>query len=530
MRKFFNQYGLFALGAASLWVWTACSNVLTSPETQSDIAKNGVVITVAAPGGDSRTLFPHVDFTSYMVTFKGKPDTPTEGSGPFNYPISTGNTVEITDLGERGPWDVTATGYITFSDGTQHPAAMGYKEITIPENGELEETIQITAGMYRRNSSISDADYETNSANPAVMYENWKVGFFSYNVTHTSNNTSAANASLKITNLNHYVSKLENFDVDPVLLSYYAGNPEDDSVFDEKNLIGQPSASGTVTLTPGYYRVDLTINNSYQNIGLTEIIHIYSDMETKLEKDFTQELTKTITLSGTVSVDSVFKKSTAPPAGNVLQTVNIDFLIELEVFAYTDPNYIGDPIGVVQVDSYDLPLPAAMPAQSTTHNGTWSMTLPAFETATPLYLRVRAKGDDVLRDGIWQGISSAPPQVQTVQDINISGINLGNVTITLVELGGTVSFTGGIPLVALVYVYEDAEYTKLIGAASINASDGAWNMFIPVFRSATSVYLEVQVLPQGSTTLQKHRKGVQLIPAYISKTDITFPSINLTVN
>ena len=173
--------------------------------------------------------------------------------------------------------------------------------------------------------------------------------------------------------------------VDSAELRIYSyGSDEDDEEYCDLTV----NPSDTISLEPGYYVMTIRLSNDYQTVGHTELVYICSNMETEANYTFTEsDFTKFITLSGTINIK-----------------VNGQAPQEAYLVAFLDENN-NFLVNYTMVDLSD---------------NTWSMTLAAFDTETPLYFWVAASyNDDYFPKEIDKSVKA--------HDIDKPGINLGEV-------------------------------------------------------------------------------------------------------
>jgi hypothetical protein len=212
-------------------ILAACSNVLPLHAPQ----EGGVTITISN-GISQRTLYPDIPvFTKYVLSFE------SAVGGHEDVILLEGNgTVTVTDL-EPGEWVITATGYVTI-EGEELPAASGSVEVTVVPGVPADVEIPIRA---------------------AEQEPNGEPGFFRYSVS--------VDADIEIT-------------CAELFLYPFSGNGESDAVhWNTENKL-----SGSVELPPGFYLMTMNLigNNGYITAGLSEVVHIYSNMETVWEPTF----------------------------------------------------------------------------------------------------------------------------------------------------------------------------------------------------------------------------------------------------
>jgi len=325
-------------------IWTGCSDVLSPPR----VKENGLKISISADALNGRTLSPKPVFTKYVLIFSGPSEQKHEDV------TLDGNitSVLVNDL-VLGVWTITATGYVRIS-GREYAAAEGSGEVTVISGTPQNLTIHISA---RQEDSVN--------------------GFFSYSVNYPRSSANSGNITI-----------------------YRFGESEWSG---ESRDLYNSSTSDSISLTPGYYVMTIRLYNSYQTAVRTQIVHIYSNMETKAEYNFTDaDFIDLITVSGKINI-----------------TVNHKIPESAYIEAYlTDSGSYYDN----QIDSSGIDL---------NNSGSWSMVIPAFDQDTTLYFRVTAYIDGSYME-------------QKIEDINVIVKNQ-NVTkdfavdIKAITLSGTIN-------------------------------------------------------------------------------------------
>lgn len=208
-------------------------------------------LTISVSGGlGNRTLFPSDNFTKYKLTF--------DGPGVFTHdPVELlpGQPyTKITGLPE-GLWTIKAEGIVTIV------TINGTEEYTAAEGSQ---TIDITAGVNQNiNITISAS-------------QGGDDGFFTFNVTYPDG-MNLTSAVLELT---------------PLFYSYDSYNYD---LLLEK--------TGQIELLPGFYLMSIRLTNDYMTAGRTEVVHIYTNMETEAFFEFTaDDFTELITLSGRADI------------------------------------------------------------------------------------------------------------------------------------------------------------------------------------------------------------------------------------
>ena len=407
-------------------ILAGCSNILApSGGSQNDLKESGVKITVSGDqAANPRTLFPTANFTKYVLSFSG----PTSHD-PIT--LANGETSKLVNDLANGTWTITATGYVMIN-GTEYPAVEGSKNITV--TGGALQSVNI----------------------PLSAKQEGAQGYFSYTVSFPSSRVNSAS------------------------LEIYSLSGGDDHY---KNLFDNPS--GSIFLDPGYYRMTISLSTGYQIAGITEIVHIYSNMQTQANYTFTDaDFTDFITLSGTLNVKV---NGQVPP--------------HVRLYVYLDEHY-QNYLTNIFVNRL---------------NNTWSIRLAAFDTETPLYFKVEATYNGEFSKGIGIGAR--------VKDKDISGITLGPVDFSMITLNGTVDIqvTGAVLRDAYVQVYTGTEadhFYEYLAGVRVNLTDGSWLWNREPSDNPTNLYFEIEIYTDNdqwfnqrtnkSITLKDQNKSINL--------------------
>ena len=354
--------------------------------------ESGLRINISGGADNARTLFPSSRFTKYVLSF--------EGPGSQADITLQNETSVLVDLAE-GKWTITAKGYVKI-DGKEYEAASGIKEVTV---SAVSKTVNIPI------SAKIDGD----------------DGFFSYSITYPENK------------VNYYAD---------LSLNLISSNYDDYYNFDliENN-------SGTIKLRPGYYFLRIRLGNNYQMAGTAEVVHIYSNMETRADYVFTDDdFAETITLSGTVNFDI--------PA----QILESAYIILLSDNDYSMENFNENMVGYGTVNM---------------KNNSWSIVIPPYDNDTTLYLAVYYSAGRVIIEGIRD---------ITIKDQDISNINLGTITASTITLSGAINITYEGEIVPYVVI------TSNFGSTVIENPDAnaPWSITGIVFDTTTPVTFGVR--------------------------------------
>jgi hypothetical protein len=340
-----TAFALTALLLAGV-IMGGCPNIFDPPSHKRESASGGGGLRITIGGGDNaRTLFPRTDFSRYVISFSDGPGSHT----PIT--LTGGATTTPVDGLMAGNWTITVKAYMLIDangDGTATPGI--YHPLDNPLGEEFEaatnggQTVTITGGSQTVNISIS------------AQQTSGVKGYFSYNVQFPDDKVDTA--SLTITN----VGGTPSYDLTTDLTTSGEGILSGGVVTAEK----------VVALEPGYYLVNAVLANAYHRAGRTEIVHIYSGMETTTPSGasawtFTSaDFVDYITLSGTLDLDF--------PAASGADEV----WIELYRTQPTQEN---------------LANPSFMPfARGQVNNEeNWSVPITPFAIETPVYLLIALK-------------------------------------------------------------------------------------------------------------------------------------------
>jgi uncharacterized repeat protein (TIGR02543 family) len=432
MMKYINTLLSAALLCAAL-ILAGCADIM-SPSAGLSHNARGLKITVSNDTADSRTLFPTANFTKYVLSFSG-----AAANNLAEKTLENGQTSTVISAGDLGAGDltITAKGYVMIN-GTEYEAAEGSYTVTISTGPLPAVNIPLSARK-------DGAD-----------------GHFSYSVSFPS--AWVNDAYLEIYSL---------------------------SGGSDKNCDLKTQSSGSFSLAPGYYRMTIRLYTNDETAGLTEIVHIYSNMETKANYTFTDaDFTNFITLSGTIDV----KVNGQVPSNIILA-------------AFLDENY-NNYLGQWYLENWDY------------SNGNWSIRLAASDTPIPLYFIVVAD-----YNGGWFFREIGNKNV-TVGNADKPNINLGTVNFNAITLSGTVDVKvgGNTPSQAEVHMYFDENYDNHSTSARVNLNDGTWSVTMEPFETATTLYFRIE-------TYYNNRWFYKGTDTNVTVQDQDKPNINLgTVN
>ena len=216
-------------------IFLSCQNPFVPSKT--DVSEAGMgTLSLSIGGQDAgRTIMPTTafnDFAMFKLDFTTK--TTANTSFSLNWENNSG-TIEL----DIGTWDLTITAYLKAGEGELLEAA----------KGEL------------KNISINSINVA--SINVPLYPISTGSGTFSWNIDYPENVTSA---SMKITRLDS-VQYNQTF--------YFIGG---------SNIIGK---NDSLILDAGEYRVVIKLTNGEEEALLSEILHVYKNMESSFTQSFT---------------------------------------------------------------------------------------------------------------------------------------------------------------------------------------------------------------------------------------------------
>jgi hypothetical protein len=288
--KTYIHYSLLFSACIIAFIFSACSNPFNErPSIQR--AVNTGLVTVQIGGGSARTLLPSAIFTQYELIFTA------QGKEPLT--LSSAEAVQTVEL-EKGEWLITVRGFVVIN-GAEYEAASGSKTIAVTAGAELPVQISLSASK--------DADRDD--------------GFFSYDIRLQLDREKFSEAVLSIAAFTGDYKKEINL--------------RDDTAETGKD---------TLALRPGIYLLNIQLKNAYQTVGRTEVVHIYSNLETR--------------------ADYIFKNSDfteiLPIGGSAVVHTNSGVAQEkVSVYLYSDADY-EDLITVAEVNVTDNTWRTAIPA------------------------------------------------------------------------------------------------------------------------------------------------------------------------
>jgi hypothetical protein len=428
-----NYSGLIAL--LSVFVLTflglgACMNPLQSPEERGPDGSTGVRISIV--NGEERTLLPSLSFSKYVLNFSTDASVTIPGDVTL-----TGVNTGIIAL-DPADWTIKVTAYVD-NGGGDVAVAEGSAQVSLTTEAPLKElSIRVSS--------------KTDGAN----------GSFSYSVQYPAD-----------------VS-------DGYLYVYDSGGTQ--VIY--RYLLNDPSGDN-ISLAPGYYRLRVYLYTNYGIVNRTEIVHIYPELETRGDYDFSEaDFGSPIEISGTVDLSG------------------LDSIIYAEIGLYENSEFN------YREGYYDEYYP------SDTWN--WTAHILPFNRPTDLYveLRIRFSSGDVLTKRLELPLS--------VYDQDLSAPDLGPFTVNRFDLSGIVDFSeldalGITYYSADVSVYQDSSTPALLGNPSVDFGDGSWSLGIISEEVSLPVRIVLRVYTYGGavydeiqTSLLESRSDLDFTPAPVS--------------
>ena len=387
-------------------LWGGCSN-LFGPENSGPEGTGEQRVTFLI-NAQARTLLPGAPgFDKYSLAF-----TANDGQAlPEENPVEIDGNSE-TILLAPGSWTVTVRGLIHFENVPG--IADGYYE------GAVSEPETFNVGFTGSN---------TVSVTIRGGIQSGIKGLLSYAVSFPA---EVISGELRLLDLDEQAIT----GLDPV------------------DLLPPANRSGTLALNPGYYLLQVELENALGSYAYkTDILHIYSGLTTTADSSngyaFTAEQFAPITeLSGQVTLTAAMLDN----AG----TCTLSF--------YRDSGY-AHLIGSTELGG----------------DGSWSFRISSYYTSVYLKAHIYYTGYPLLE------LTKGPVAVASTNPADWT-IDAG-----LLELSGTVQLdavvtTDNTPTLSL---YSDSVYADIIGTANVNTTSGAWNAVI--LPGYTSVYLKATV-------------------------------------
>jgi hypothetical protein len=411
MKKHKNLFGIVSI-VLGLLLLAGCPGVFgpeSSGQENSEPEGTGEQRVTFLINTLARTLLPETPgFDKYSLAF-----TANDGQAlPEENPVEIdGNSDTI--LLAPGSWTVTVRGLVHFENIPG--IADGYYE------GAVSEPKTFNVG------------FSATTVNIAIRggIQSGVKGLFSYAVSFPAEVTSGE-------------LRLLDLDEQPI------------TGLDPVDLLPQENRSGTMALNPGYYLLQVALENaSGSHAYKTEVLHIYSSLTTTANSSngyaFTAEQFAPISeLSGQVA----------------LTTAGLDNTQTCTLFFYRDSGY-AHLIGSTELAG----------------DGSWSFRISSYYTSVYLKAHIYYTGYPLLE------LTKGPVAVTSTDPADWA-IDAG-----LLELSGTVQLDTVVTIESnttpTLSLYSDSAYTALVKTVNVNTTTGAWNaVILPAY---TNVYLKATV-------------------------------------
>jgi hypothetical protein len=391
-----------------------CSNLLGELPKEGAYNSDGttsVRVSIGnAPG--TRTLIPSQNYTKYRLEiFKGiEPDTLTPHGTPV---VLTGTNTKILEL-EPGDWTINAFGIVNIG-GTEYAAAWGSATITLTANQSKPLPITVSASLDAANGP----------------------GFFNYTV-NLNDDADISDAELNLSGPGSYSKNIDLLNTNPA-----------------------PGDASPLALYPGFYLLKLEVHNYYGIAVRTEIVHIYSGLETIGSWTFnSSDFADLVKLSGKVDLTGFAD------------------ITDAEVYFYNND------FGFYQWTGLD---PEDIAEDNTI---AWELVIPAFPGRTDLnygvWIEYNNGNDDVNKES---------PNPIEVYNKDIANINLGPFNASKITLGGSINVSGiNIPDVAIddvqidIFDATNPNDLKHIGDP-VNPEGASWTTEITGFEGSTDLWV-----------------------------------------
>jgi hypothetical protein len=428
---------------AGILLFSSCANILAPPGQPGENGRGGVTIRIAGEP-PIRTLYPEAEFTKYTLDFYH--DTSSGATSHAQIELTDGQTsVVLTDLADED-WTITAKGYVTIDiddDPDEGPlpfaAATGTKTITVSGGTADPVTINLDADMTSGDGYIS----------------------WDFHIPDDAGIQEAHAVTIRLSN------------------SEEVGNMD---------LLDPEYRQGIEKLNAGYYRVQLWVSNGYHRIGHTEVVAVYSNMETTVNYVFTGDdfvpAVKTsvaVTLANTADVASIIIYGRNDNGENLLQKT---------VMAPDDSSYT--------LDFYTADSGAPIPVHFVI---------------------------DVYYD------SQPAIPINTGETINLGEtVDLGTVRLDPIIIGGNIHFTGVVQAPNYIWIFSDrvnnGSQVTYQGPAVDGEADGTWAMKAPAALAGVQTEFSLRITTGGGWPVFDRILGTVEIPE--SSGTITFPDMDLS--
>lgn len=275
-----------ALAAAflvmAIGLLAGCDTALNGPPNRRDSSFTGgnLQIHIGSSRTGARTLLPDHIYVKYTLSFMS-------AGGAIQPDITIGGdqSSAVADL-EPGVWTITAKGHVEI-EGQVYEAASGTAEVTVPSSGQVTATITISPSM------------------------DGPDGWFNYDITYPV--PGLGDPGIENAHLYLYIAGTNDL-YDDFDTPEREGRIDLTKVPDGNDLEPDGNsylAKGRIKLPPGYYRMVVQITNGAHAAGITEIVHIYSNMETPVEYDASDDGLQRIQFKGAIQITGDVKALSA---------------------------------------------------------------------------------------------------------------------------------------------------------------------------------------------------------------------------
>jgi len=525
MKNMFKHGALYA--ALFMLAFAGCSSSMDmTPQIET-----GLKITIKSDIDAARTLYPSQPFFSKYVL---------ELTGDWEDKEVTLTSATTTIPLSAGEWYIKVTGFTTFSS-VEYAVAEGTGRFTVTDGVE-DVNVDIRA--------IQDASQD---------------GFLFFNVSYPE--AAVSKAELYIYNVGSSYNESR----------YHWELGKDDYDKDEKLYHWKLDYINPIsTIAPGYHMMTLMLDvkdsrgNYYRTVSWTEVIHIYSGMETRAEKTFTlDDLNRFITLGGAVNVtvngnvpDQVYVRlfrnqnytdlygvssGTTSWQISIPATTSV-FYIQAEA-SYNGISFFRN-FGSINVTGNDITAPINYAFSNTltvsgtadvrinnvrvpevwvivynasdteiartlvAANNNWQMLLDSNYSGTTVNFRVNARdpasGYNLLKDtGISRTLSSQNTGISIVLNTNtikLSGI--ANITVN-----------GSAPSYASVEVYRNNN-TTWVASCAVQA-DKTWEISLPIDLIGSTVTIRIEGYTANGNEFTRNVRQTYVVPNSDATIDFT---------
>jgi hypothetical protein len=218
---------------------------------------------------------------------------------------------------------------------------------------------------------------------------------------------------------------------------------------------------GIVALPAGYYLMQLWVHNGYQRIGHTEVVAIYSNMETTANYTFTGgDFVPAVKMSGTVTLS------------------NTSDVQRITITARNNDAYIQRTD--VMLDSED-------------NSCSWEMYTAAGSASSKISFDIEVEYSD------YSSITMPTGRTITLGSGDVPDIDLGTVNVDRIAIGGSIHFTG---------IEQEPSYINISGnslnvrkdsqvtlgpVSPTGEAGGAWSMKVPANWAGSRVEFDLSI-------------------------------------